>query len=121
MSQLAINFSKERVEHLKDVIRHLYPNVTRPNAQNNSNKQLKNGINKRTDTAPHISYKEQKRRDQENGTYRGTRGAKIVRGAVVGAVAGGVVAAVASVTIIGGAAIGTVVGGVTVAVATNGE
>lgn len=111
MVQVVSNFSHERVEHLKEVIRYLRP-VSR-SVNNDSNNLPK----KVTETKRNMSYEEQKHQDQVDGRYRG---AKIASGSVAGAVLGGVVASAAGVTIVGGTLAGAVVGGVTVAVLTNG-
>lgn len=125
MSQLSTNFSQERVEHLKKVIRKLRPAFSRPQLHtstsysNSSTRQETYGSSVRKQVPyRQPSYKEQKHYDQRNGSYREV---KIATGAVSGAVIGGVVAAVASTTVIGGVAIGAVIGGVTVVIATNGD
>jgi len=112
MVQVVGNFSKERLEHLQSVVRHLRPapkttpkpNVSKPNTP-------------RTTGRVSIGYEEQKKRDQLDGNYRG---AKIAGGVVVGAVVGGAVAVIASAPAIGGAVIGAAVGGAVAAVATSG-
>ena len=95
MVEVLDNFSHERIEHLKEVVQYL-----RPVSKND------------------MSYKEQKRRDQEAGNYRR---AKMAAGAVTGAAAGvavmsitkaivGITASTAVATIVGGAVIGMVAG-----------
>ena len=111
MVQLIGNFSKERIEHIKDVVHCLRRDLI------NSN-QTKNKVsNIVSEPTKNMSYEEQKHYDQINGRYRG---AKIATGAAVGAVAGGVIASTAGVTVLGGAVAGAVVGGVAVAALTNG-
>ena len=107
MVQVISNFSHERVQHLQDVIRRLRPApepVRRPASSASSRSEHHEPQYK-------ISYEKQKRRDQQNGTYLGT---KVAQGAAVGALAGTAVAALASVTapgIAGAAAVGAVAGG----------
>jgi len=105
MVQSISNFSRERVQHLQDVIRYLRP-APEPVHRPTPYSQPEHHERKHK-----VSYEEQKRRDQENGSYIG---AKIAAGAVVGAAAGATVAAVASVTaagVAGAAAVGAVAGG----------
>lgn len=118
MVQAVRNFSHERIKHLKDVVRYLRPvkeNIKTTQSSSNikysSNKNENNLKNKQK-----ISYQEQKRRDQRNGSYRGV---KIGVGVVVGATVGGVVASAAEVTVFGGMAIGAVTVGVAVTIATS--
>ena len=107
MVKVMSNFSHERLEHLKDVVRYLRP----------VEKTVKPPERTYTYERTGSSYQEQKRRDQQNGDYLG---AKVAAGAVAGAVVGGVVASVAGVTVVGGAVAGAVVGGVAVTVTVNG-
>lgn len=125
MSQLSTNFSKERVEHLKKVIRKLRPVAARQQAQtstsysDSSQRQSSHSSSTRPQAPrPQTKYQQEKHRDKRDGSYRG---AKIAGGAVAGAVVGGAIAAATSATVIGGAAIGAVAGGVVVAVIMNGE
>lgn len=100
MVQMVSNFSHERVNHLKAVVRHLRPVKNEPK----SGRPSGGGTSGRRETP----YQEQKRRDQQDGNYKGS---KIVAGAVAGAVAGGVVAAVVEVPVAVGALAGAVVAG----------
>lgn len=113
MVQVVTNFSHERIEHLKDVVYHLRPvsrnmNSAYPNKYNDKKSKNKNVC---------YSYEEQKRRDQQEGRYLGT---KIATGAIVGGVVGGVVASAVGVSVIGGAVTGAVIGGVAVSITVNG-
>ena len=63
------------------------------------------------------SYKEQTRRDQQQGRYKYS---KFATGAVAGAVVGGVVASAVGATVVTGAVAGAVVGGVAVSIVSNG-
>ena len=111
MVQVVSNFSHERIEHIKDVVRYLRPvskvvqsnKGTRPSNSENINKP--------------ISYKEQKRLDKLSGRYLGS---KVATGAVAGAVVGGVVASSVGVTVATGAVAGAVIGGVAVSIVSNG-
>jgi hypothetical protein len=125
MSQLSTNFSKERVEHLKKVIRKLRPIAARPQSRtttsySGSSQRQSPHSNSTKQQAPRsqTNYQQQKHSDQRDGTYRRT---KIAGGVVAGTVVGGTVAAIAKVTVIGGIAIGAVAGGVIATIITNGE
>ena len=111
MVQVVSNFSHERIEHIKDVVRYLRP-VDKITPSHN---ETRNSNSKNIKTT--ISYKEQKRRDQESGRYLG---AKIATGAVAGAVVGSVVGSAVGVTVATGAVAGAVVGGVAVSIVSNG-
>lgn len=111
MVQVVSNFSHERIDHIKDVVRYLRP-VDKITPSHN---ETRNSNSKNIKTT--ISYKEQKRRDQESGRYLG---AKIATGAVAGAVVGSVVGSAVGVTVATGAVAGAVVGGVAVSIVSNG-
>lgn len=114
MVKVLSNFSHERIDHLKEVVRYLRPvakAVTLKKDQ--TNRQIYNATQKGT-------YEEEKRRCQERGDYLG---AKIGAGAVVGAAVGGVIASVADAPVagvIGGVVVGAVVGGVITTLIING-
>ena len=106
MVKVLSNFSHERVDHLKEVVRYLRPvaKTVAPKKEQTSHQTCS--------TTKKGSYEEEKRRCQECGDYLG---AKIGAGAVVGAAVGGVIASVADapvVGVIGGVVVGAVVGGV---------
>lgn len=108
MVKVLSNFSHERIDHLKDVVRYLRP-VTK--TVTSKSKQINNKNN--YDFGYHVSYREEKRHCQERGDYLG---AKIGVGAVAGAAVGGVIISIAGAStagVIGGIAVGAVVGGVT--------
>lgn len=114
MEEVVDNFSHERINHLKEVVRYLRP-YTPPKTQTTYAQSERTTVNPQ----PERSYQEQKRIDQKNGSYRGP---KIAAGAVIGAVAGGVVASCANITVVGGVLVGAAVGGAIAAVVTmNGE
>lgn len=104
MVKVLSNFSHERIEHLKEVVRYLRP-VTK------TVPLKKEQISYKTyRTARKGAYEEEKRRCQESGDYLG---AKIGVGVVVGAAVGGVIASVASAPVagvIGGSVAGAVAG-----------
>lgn len=113
MVQLVSNFSHKRIEHIKDVVRYLRPEVK--TTQSSIETRRNNSTNTITNTSK--SYKEQKRRDQRKGDFLGST---VATGAVAGAVAGAVVAsATASMTIAGAVATGAVAGGVVGGVAVS--
>lgn len=114
MVKVLSNFSHERIDHLKEVVRYLRPVAkTVVPKQEQKSHQTYNNTRKG-------SYEEEKRRCQERGDYLG---AKIGAGAVVGAAVGGVIASVAGAPVagvIGGVVAGAVVGGVTTTLIVNG-
>lgn len=112
MVEVVLNFSHERINHLKDVVHYLRP-VTKNDSANSST----NGVNRKHDYSGDTSYQAQKRHAQENGDYLGV---KIGVGAVAGGVAGGVVASAAGITVIGGAIAGAVIGGIAAFAVSNG-
>lgn len=119
MVQIVGNFSYERVEHLKDVVKYLRPieslsHETYPNSKRVTDSETANGQTYKQDPI----REKHKNHDQENKFDRGT---KIIGGAIIGAVAGGAIATVASVSVIGGIAIGAVAGTVAATVITKGE
>lgn len=115
MVKVLSNFSHERIDHLKEVIRYLRPvtkTVTSQKEQTSSHNY--------SSTHQEGSYEEEKRCCQERGDYLG---AKIGAGAVVGAAVGGIIASVAGAPVagvIGGVVAGAVVGGVTTTLIVNG-
>lgn len=115
MVKVLSNFSHERIDHLKEVVRYLRPVTKQATAK-------KTEINKHHgyDNVHKSSYQEEKRRCQENGDYRGV---KIGVGAVAGAAVGGATAYFVGASAIGvvvGIAAGAVVGGVATAIIVNG-
>jgi hypothetical protein len=118
--QVVWNFSHERVNHLKEVVRYLRPVDARAQTRT-STPHSSDSANRDTGGSQHhyeSEYQKRKYQDQRNGTYRG---AKIACGAVAGGVVGGVIAGVAGVSVFAGAAAGAVVIGAVVAVTANGE
>ena len=106
MVQVVHNFSHERLDHLKSVVRHLRPVTSRSSAAPRVSSRPANSANR------NMSFKEQMERDKANGTYIGSG---LATGAVIGGIAGGVTGgfvAVAASTILGGAAIGVAAGAV---------
>ncbi|XOQ44976.1 MAG: Gly-zipper-Omp domain-containing protein [Clostridium sp.] len=119
MVQVVNNFSHERIEHLKEVVRYLHPvtSTGQKTSLSNGTDHAKRRTSGSHQQIQHRSYQEQKRCDQLNGTYRG---AKIAGGAAVGAAAGAVVAAAASTAVVAGAVIGAAAGAAVAMVVTNG-
>lgn len=130
MVEVVYNFSHERIAHLKDVVRYLYP---LPNTSSES----KTSSESRSSTGTHgesysgsgrksasgeTAYQRQKHIDQENGSYIGI---KVATGAVIGGLALGTVAAITGGSVFGwaaaGAAAGAVAGGVFAAASKNGK
>lgn len=122
MVQVVSNFSHERVNHLKDVVRYLNPicknNEEVIRSRDINNHRTKSNTSSRNIQNKILTYEEQKAIDKKKGTYRGT---KIAAGALVGALVGGTAASLASLTIVGGAVTGAVVGGTVVAIVTSKE
>lgn len=119
MIQIVGNFSHERIDHLKKIVRHLYPidslkqpvavaTSQRNNATNNQEPRF------RTEARP--SYKQQKWIDTQNNRVRTTQ---VVASAVVGGVVVGTVTAIAGGSFIVGVAAGAVVVGGVVYIATS--
>ncbi|MFG6368797.1 MAG: hypothetical protein K1W16_10305 [Lachnospiraceae bacterium] len=113
MVQLIRNFSKQRIAHVKEIVRYLYP-VTKASYSNAGNEGTKYTPKERE----HMSYQEKKQQDQLDGSYLGP---KVATGAIAGGVFGGVAASIAGVTIVGGVIVGAVVGGGTVAALNGGN
>ena len=115
MVKVLSNFSHERIDHLKEVVRYLRP-VTKTAVPT----QEQAHYNYNHSSAHQSSYEEEKRRCQESGDYLG---AKIGAGAAAGAAVGGVIASIAGAPVagvIGGVVAGAVVGGVTTTLIVNG-
>lgn len=113
MAQVIGNFSHERVDHLKDVVRYLRP---APSAV--SNEKVNRTSAETSVRRPKSEYQRQKERDQANGNFRPQ---KIAIGAGIGAAAGAALTAIAGGPIILGAVGGAAVGAGTVAAVTKGE
>ena len=121
MVQVVRNFSRERVEHLKKVIRYLNP---LPEENKEKIHDYKNSV---ASNRGKSNYQKQKEQDIREGNYLG---AKYATGAIAGAVVGGTVAAAASflvasevvvTTIAGGAAVGAAAGIGIVALGEKGD
>jgi hypothetical protein len=112
MVQVVGNFSRERNEHLKEVVRMLYPTTSRPHSQSVSNSQRQENSESSLRFQSTTNQQSNKYKQHRNNTNLGVKIA-------CGAVAGGVIAVVASVKVVG-FVVGAVVGAV-VALITNGE
>ena len=104
-AQVTTNFSHERLNHLKEVVRYLHPPKEKP--QQETQRTDKKEENTRRPSGS--SYQEQKKRDQENGTFLGVG---TVVGAGVGAAAGVGIAALSGGSVVAFAIAGAVVGGI---------
>jgi hypothetical protein len=126
MVEVVDHFSKERLAHLKKVVQKLYLADVRQQTKSSYQEQRPrvqptgsyHQEQRPRVKSPGSNYQEQKRRDQLDGNYRGV---KIGMGAVVGGVAGGVIASVTGHTIGIGVVVGSVVLGLFVAGGTKGE
>lgn len=105
MVQVTKNFSHERLNHLKEVVRYLRPPQEKP--QQETQRTTRREENTRRPSGS--SYQEQKKRDQENGTFLGV-GTMV--GAGVGAAAGAGIAALSGGSVVAFAIAGAVVGGI---------
>lgn len=118
MVQVITNFSHERVDHLKEVVRYLRPIPEKVQAGHDT--QASKDIRAKASSGSYrhgrSEYQEQKYHDQKAGDYRG---AKYFTGALVGAVAGGAIAATANLAVVGGVAVGAAAGVGVVYVGTN--
>jgi hypothetical protein len=126
MVQVVSNFSHERLDHLKEVVRHLRPVAASHPKTAQSGGSGYSAPGTPSAQAPSAQaqrgYHEQKQDDQRSGSYRGAKiGAGAAAGAIVGGVVAGVVVSAVSGAVAIGAAAGAVVGGVAVAIATNEE
>jgi hypothetical protein len=118
--QTTKNFSHERVNHLKEVVRYLRP-PAKQNVFIDSKKTISDNSGRRPIRAAgngQSEYQRQKAIDQANGNFRPQ---KIAVGAVIGAAAGAGIMAVASGPVMLGAIGGAAIGVITVAAATSGE
>ena len=112
MVQVVGNFSHERLDHLKEVVRYLRPAAARPQQSASTDRTETGRVPPKRD-----GYYE--RRHQSEGNNN--RGVKIAAGAAGGGVTGGVIAGIAGGSVIIGAVIGAVIVGAVVAVVTKGE
>jgi len=112
MVQVVGNFSHERLDHLKEVVRYLRPAAAHPQ-QSASTERTETG------QVPPKRDGYQERRHQSEGNNN--RGVKITAGAAGGGVAGGVIAGIAGGSVIIGAVIGAVIVGAVVAVVSKGD
>ena len=119
MTQVISNFSHERVNHLKEVVRYLRPPVqqAKNSGRNKPNHDNNTRCPDRATGFGQSEYQRQKAIDQANGNFRPQ---KIAVGAGIGAAAGAAIMAVASGPVVLGAVGGAVIGAGTVAVATSG-
>ncbi len=118
--QTTKNFSHERVNHLKEVVRYLRPPVTQSVNAGSNKKNHENNVRRPNRAAINgqSEYQRQKAIDQANGNFRPQ---KIAICAGIGAAAGATIMAAASGPIILGAVGGAAVGAGAAAIATSGD
>ena len=120
MVQVVGNFSNERVDHLKDVVRFLRPVAARQQQQASSGRTAPTQKSPVPAMQPRsTNYQEQKHQDERSGRIVSNRGAKIASGTVAGGLVGGAIAGFAGGPILIGAAAGAFVVGAVVIIATN--
>jgi hypothetical protein len=108
MVQLVENFSDRRIKHVQDIVRYLYP-VKETVKANPSDRSTK------TNAGTNRVY------ETRHTSNESDLGAKVAKGAVVGACIGGVGAAALGVTILGGAVVGAAAGSCLGAVLSDGD
>lgn len=128
MVQVVGNFSHERVDHLKSVVRKLRPVRQSTVEPSQGNARTNDGSKRDRDSESNgrnvLSYQEQKKQDQKSGAYKYAIGG----GAIVGGIIGCAGSSIASLPVggiigctIGGAVVGAVVGGAIVYFASEKE
>lgn len=143
MVQVVNNFSHERLNHLKEVVRYLRPVQAASSKTSAAGSTVSSGSNRtgtetngqqtvRQETTKSKIDSQQNRQKQNprpqpkvvGGGHSSSDEEKIMKiagGAVVGGVAGGAISGVAGGSIVVGALIGAAVGGVAMAVLSNGD
>jgi hypothetical protein len=121
MVQVVGNFSHERVDHLKEVVRRLRPTGDSPKQSANERSESKKTPLYNSSQFKDNNYHRYRNKNDSYGNYFDNRGVKIVAGAAGGGIAGGVISGIAGGSVIIGTVVGAVVVGAVVAVATNGE
>lgn len=119
MVQIVNNFSPERVKHLQDVVKYQRPSAINSYERHPNSKRVSDNEKASGQTYTHYTDRQMKEYPNQGNDF--SRGTKIIGGAIIGAVAGGTIATIASVSVIGGVAIGAVAGTVAVTVITKGE
>jgi len=120
MVQVVGNFSHERVDHLKEVVRYLRP-IAAHQEQTFQETRSETRKTSSNDEAQPGSRRYQEKEWQEQPYRRTTsnRGLKITGGAVAGGMVGGTIAGIAGGSILVGALLGAGVLGAVVAIATK--
>lgn len=143
MVELMDNFSYERLNHLKEVVRYLRPvqvaspktsaaSSTVSTSSNGTSTETSRQQTVRQETAKSQTYGQQNQQTQTprpqprvvGGGHSSSGEDKVIKiagGAVVGGVAGGAISGIAGGSVIVGALIGAAVGGVAMAVIANGD
>lgn len=106
MVEVLMNFSHERIEHLKDVVQYLRPTEnkihTKTTPEHNQDKNH---------SFEDIPCRKPKSNNQQNSDYRIIK-VGVAAGIVAGGIAGGVIASACNTSIVGGIAGGAVAGGI---------
>jgi len=124
MVQVVGNFSHERINHLKNIVKHLRPVTSRQQQRvsigsgtgNRSANSAYREPQSRMSQPSRPNYHQQKWLDSRNNRIRTTR---VATGAATGGVVGGTVVAVAGGSFVAGAVVGAIVMGAAVYIATN--
>lgn len=116
MVQVVGNFSHERMDHLKKVVRHLRSVPTRPQLAADDGRCAAS-----PQPQAQRRYQEQKSMDERNGKTIQSKISKIAIASVAGGVAGGIVAAVMEIPIMAGVVVGAFVVGAGTAVVNGGS
>jgi len=120
MVQVVDNFSHERLDHLKEVVRYLRPAAARQQRSTSTDRTKSGQIPpNRPSSSERSGYQGTRRHHEHNRSKNIAAGAAV--GAVVGGVTGGVIAGIAGGSILIGAAAAAILAGVAVTVVTKGE
>ena len=120
MVQVVGNFSHERVEHLKKVVRYLRPVSESKSDERQCESREKGAFSTETKSmGRQTEYQKQKYTDQMSGNYRGV---KVAGGAILGGIVGagvGTFFSASGMAMFGVVAVGVVAGGATAVVFTE--
>ena len=125
MVQVVGNFSHERLDILKEVVRYLRPVIVRQRqAELGDRIETKQASLSQTSPIRKSSYYDQKAKDERDNRIISGPCTKIAAGAVVGGIVGGAIAGLAGaagVVVLASATAGAVAAGVVIAVTSNKE
>lgn len=119
MVQVVGNFSHERIDHLKEVVRYLRPVTEQKSSSSKTSPRQTSSIPVLLPRS--TGYQEQRRHDEYSGKFMSSRSAKIALGAAAGGVLGGVIVGYAGGIVLLGVVAGAVVVGSTITVVTSKE